>query len=59
MTDAYYGKQYHFSQLIHRMTLISAACDKMVVLTSGPLDAQLDAAIKRANKLGKSIVLLE
>ena len=59
MPDAYYRKSYHFSQLIHRMTLIANACDKMLILANGNLDSQLDAAYKRAKKLKKSIVILE
>lgn len=58
MPDAYYGKKYHFSQLIHRMTLIADACDKMMVFASGNLDPQLDTAIKRAKKKNKSVVIL-
>ena len=59
MPDAYYGKKYHFSQLLHRMTLISNACDKMIILSSGKLDPQLDTAYKRATKLQKSVVILK
>ena len=58
MPKAYYGKKYHFSQLIHRMTLIANNCDKLVVLSTGTLDPQLETAVKRANKLEKTIVLL-
>lgn len=59
MPDSYYGKKYHFSQLLHRMTLIADACDKMIVLTAGKLDPQLDTAIKRAKKKDKPVVLLK
>ena len=59
MLDAYYGKKYHFSQLLHRMTLIANACDKMIILSSGKLDPQLDTAYKRATKLQKSVVILK
>lgn len=59
MPDSYYGKKYHFSQLLHRMTLIADACDKMIVLSAGKLDPQLDTAIKRAKKKNKSVVLLK
>ena len=59
MPDAYYGKKYHFSQLLHRMTLIANACDKMIILSSGKLDPQLDTAYKRATKLQKSVVILK
>lgn len=59
MPDAYYGKKYHFSQLLHRMTLIANACDKMIILSSEKLDPQLDTAYKRATKLQKSVVILK
>ena len=59
MPDTYYGKKYHFSQLLHRMTLIANACDKMIILSSGKLDPQLDTAYKRATKLQKSVVILK
>lgn len=59
MPDAYYGKKYHFSQLLHRMTLIANACDKMIILSTGKLDPQLDTAYKRATKLQKSVVILK
>ena len=59
MPDTYYGKNYHFSQLIHRMTLIANACDKMIILASSKLDPQLDTAYKRATKLQKSVVILK
>ena len=59
MSEAYYGKKYHFSQLLHRMTLITDACDKMIVLSAGKLDPQLDTAVKRARKKNKSVVILK
>ena len=59
MPEAYYGKKYHFSQLIHRMNLIADACDKIIVLASGKLDPQLDTAVKRAKKKNKSVVILK
>jgi hypothetical protein len=59
MPEVYYGKKYHFSQLIHRMTLIADACDKMIVLSAGKLDPQLDTAVKRARKKNKSVVILK
>ena len=59
MPDSYYGKKYHFSQLLHRMTLIADSCDKMIVLSAGKLDPQLDTAIKRAKKKNKSVVILK
>jgi hypothetical protein len=59
MPEAYYGKKYHFSQLLHRMTLITDACDKMIVLSAGKLDPQLDTAVKRARKKNKSVVILK
>jgi hypothetical protein len=59
LPEAYYGKKYHFSQLLHRMTLIADACDKMIVLSAGKLDPQLDTAVKRARKKNKSVVILK
>ena len=41
------------------MTLITDACDKMIVLSAGKLDPQLDTAVKRARKKNKSVVILK
>jgi hypothetical protein len=45
MPDTYYGKAYHFSQLIHRMTLIANACDKMLILVNGPVRSTIRSCI--------------
>jgi hypothetical protein len=58
MPETYYGKKYHFSQLLHRMQLIANAADKMMILSTGELDPQLDTAYKRMKKLNKSVVIL-
>ena len=59
MPESYFGKQYHFTQLLHRMTLLADSCDKMIVLLNGDIDPQIKAAIKRANKRDIPVVILE
>lgn len=58
MPESYYGKKYHFSQLIHRMRLVADAADKMLILATGELDPQLDTAYKRMRKFNKPVVIL-
>ena len=58
MPDSYYGKPYHFSQLIHRMRLLAQACDRAFVL-GNVKDTQVAAAVsilKRTNKPWVNII---
>tara|TARA_R100000657_G_C4665484_1_gene109375 strand:+ start:731 stop:1129 length:399 start_codon:yes stop_codon:yes gene_type:complete len=59
MPRTYYGKSYHFSQLHHRMKLISENCDYMIILTNEEtLDPFLKTAYNNINKQNKPVVLL-
>ena len=59
MPETYYGKKYHFSQLHHRMKLISEQCNYMIIMTN---ETQLDPVLKTAytatKKLNKPVVIL-
>ena len=59
MPKSYYGKQYHFSQLHHRMKLLAQNCDYMIIMTNEEtLDPVLKTAYNNTKKLNKPIVLL-
>ena len=59
MPKTYYGKQYHFSQLHHRMKLLAQNCDYMIIMTNEEkLDPVLKTAYNNINKLNKPIVIL-
>ncbi len=59
MPESYYGKQYHFSQLHHRMKLIAQNCDYMMILTNeSALDPVLKTAYNGTKKLNKPVVIL-
>jgi len=59
MPESYYGKQYHFSQLHHRMKLIAQNCDYMMILTNETaLDPVLKTAYNGTKKLNKPVVIL-
>ena len=59
MPKTYYGKQYHFSQLHHRMKLLAQNCDYMIIMTNEEkLDPVLKTAYNNIKKLNKPIVLL-
>ena len=59
MPKSYYGKQYHFSQLHHRMKLLAQNCDYMIIMTNEEtLDPVLKTAYNNIKKLNKPIVLL-
>jgi hypothetical protein len=45
MSESYYGKSYHFSQLHHRMKLIGDSCDYMMIFNNQPT---LDPVLKTA-----------
>ena len=59
LPEAYYGKNYHFSQLLHRMRILAENCDYMIVLNNqSELNPQLKTAYNKINKLNKPVVLL-
>ena len=59
LPEAYYGKNYHFSQLLHRMRILAENCDYMIVLNNqDQLNPQLKTAYNKINKLNKPVVLL-
>ena len=59
MPKTYYGKQYHFSQLHHRMKLLAQKCDYMIIMTNEEtLDPVLKTAYNNIKKLNKPVVLL-
>lgn len=59
MPESYYGKNYHFSQLHHRMKLISEQCDYIIIMTNDEkMDPVLKTAFNSAKKLNKPVVVL-
>ena len=59
LPEGYYGKSYHFSQLLHRMRILAENCDYMIVLNNQTeLNPQLKTAYNKINKLNKPVVLL-
>jgi len=59
LPEAYYGKNYHFSQLLHRMRLLAENCDYMILLNNQKeLNPQLKTAYNKINKLNKPVVIL-
>lgn len=59
MSESYYGKKYHFSQLHHRMKMLAQACDYLIILTNeSNLDPVLKTAYNQAKKQDKSVVIL-
>ncbi len=59
LPEAYYGKNYHFSQLLHRMRILAENCDYMIVLNNqDQLNPQLKTAYNKINKLNKPVVIL-
>jgi len=61
MPPNYFGKSYHYTQLLHRMGLIAENCDILLVLlenTSTKMDPQLQTAINKAKKLNKPLIFL-
>tara|TARA_B100000963_G_C22411809_1_gene573600 strand:+ start:194 stop:592 length:399 start_codon:yes stop_codon:yes gene_type:complete len=59
LPESYYGKSYHFSQLLHRMRLLAENCDYMIVLNNqNNLNPQLKTAYNKINKLNKPVVIL-
>jgi len=59
LPESYYGKKYHFSQLHHRMKMLSQNCDYLMILTNeSKLDPVLKTAYNTANKSEKKVVIL-
>ena len=59
LPEGYYGKQYHFSQLLHRMRLLAENCDYMILLNNqNEMNPQLKTAYNKINKLNKPVVIL-
>jgi hypothetical protein len=59
LPESYYGKKYHFSQLLHRMRLIAENCDYMIMLNNQhDMNPQLKTAYNKIKKLDKPIVVL-
>jgi len=60
LPESYYGKNYHFSQLLHRMRLLAENTDYMIILNNqNILNPQLKTAYNKINKLKKPVVLLK
>lgn len=59
LPDSYYGKNYHFSQLLHRMRLLAENCDYMIIMNNeNKLNPQLKTAYNKIKKLNKPVVIL-
>jgi len=59
LPESYYGKSYHFSQLLHRMRLLAENCDYLVILNNTKeLDPQLKTAYNKINKLKKPVTII-
>jgi CTP:phosphocholine cytidylyltransferase-like protein len=59
LPESYYGKKYHFSQLLHRMRLLAENCDYLIILNNEQeLNPQLQTAYSKINKLNKPVVVL-
>ena len=59
LPEAYYGKKYHFSQLLHRMRLLAENCDYLVIMNNQKeLNPQLKTAYNKINKLKKPVTII-
>ena len=59
LPESYYGKNYHFSQLLHRMRLLAENCDYLVIMNNQKdLNPQLKTAYNKINKLNKPVTIL-
>ena len=59
LPDSYYGKKYHFSQLLHRMRLLAENCDYMIIMNNeNEFNPQLKTAYNKINKLEKPVVVI-
>ena len=59
LPESYYGKKYHFSQLLHRMKILAENCDYMIILNNqNDMNPQLQTAYNKIQKLKKPVVVL-
>jgi hypothetical protein len=59
LPESYYGKKYHFSQLLHRMRILSENCDILVIMNNEKdLNPQLKTAYNKINKLNKPVTII-
>jgi len=59
LPDSYFGKKYHFSQLLHRMRLLAENCDYMIIMNNeNKMNPQLKTAYNKIKKLNKPVVIL-
>ena len=59
LPESYYGKKYHFSQLLHRMRILAENCDYMIILNNqNDMNPQLQTAYSKIQKLKKPVVVL-
>ncbi len=59
LPESYYGKKYHFSQLLHRMRILAENCDYMIILNNEhEMNPQLQTAYSKIQKLNKPVVIL-
>ena len=59
LPESYYGKKYHFSQLLHRMRLLSENCDYLFIMNNKKeLNPQLKTAYNKINKLEKPVTII-
>lgn len=58
MPDAYYGQEYHVSQLFHRNELICIYADQVIAFRSAGKSNGTDHAIKMAEKYGKPYIIV-
>jgi hypothetical protein len=59
LPESYYGKNYHFSQLLHRMRILAENCDYLMILNNkSDMNPQLQTAYNKVKKLNKPVVVL-
>ena len=58
MSESYYSKPYHVSQLFHRNELIAKYCDKMICFRSEGKSSGSDHAVNMAIKYSKPVVII-
>tara|TARA_R110000824_G_scaffold120937_2_gene276731 strand:- start:352 stop:753 length:402 start_codon:yes stop_codon:yes gene_type:complete len=59
LPESYYGKKYHFSQLLHRMRILADNCDYMIIMNNeNKLNPQLKTAYNKIIKRDKPVVIL-
>tara|TARA_A200000159_G_C7328581_1_gene342003 strand:+ start:340 stop:744 length:405 start_codon:yes stop_codon:yes gene_type:complete len=59
LPESYYGKKYHFSQLLHRMKILAENCDYLMILNNQiDMNPQLQTAYNKVTKLKKPVVVL-